>query len=52
LKLTGVSIINFTDGRITSQEDFYDMGAMTYEHIPLLGGAIRVVKARMMKPVK
>ena len=49
LTLPGTSIIHFLDNKITSQEDFYDMGAMTYEHIPLLGSVIRVVKARMIK---
>lgn len=49
LNLKGVSLMHFTNEKVTSQEDFYDMGAMTYEHIPLLGSAIRVVKARMIK---
>jgi ketosteroid isomerase-like protein len=49
LSLAGVSIVHFIDSKITSQEDFYDMGAMTYEHIPLLGSVIRVVKTRMIK---
>jgi hypothetical protein len=49
LTLTGVSLIHFLDDKITLQEDFYDMGAMTYEHVPLLGSAIRVVKARITK---
>ena len=49
LTLAGVSVIQFLDDKIILQEDFYDMGAMTYEHIPLLGSAIRVVKARITK---
>jgi hypothetical protein len=49
LSLAGVSIVHFLDSKIVSQEDFYDMGAMTYEHIPLLGSAIRIVKARIIK---
>lgn len=49
LSLTGTSIIQFSAENVTSQEDFYDMGSMLYEHIPLLGGAIRLIKSRMIK---
>ena len=49
LELIGTSILQFSDGKITSHEDFYDMGSMVYEHIPLLGGAIRLIKSRMTK---
>jgi hypothetical protein len=49
LSLVGNSVVQFTDGKVTSQEDFYDMGAMVYEHIPLLGGAIRMIKTRIAK---
>lgn len=47
LELVGTSILQFSEGLITSHEDFYDMGSMVYEHIPLLGGAIRMIKSRM-----
>jgi hypothetical protein len=49
LSLVGVSIVLFANDKITSQEDFYDMGAMVYEHIPLLGRVIGMIKARMTK---
>jgi limonene-1,2-epoxide hydrolase len=49
LSLTGVSIVKFKDEKITYQEDFYDMGAMLYEHIPLLGSIIGLIKTRMTK---
>ena len=42
LQLVGGSLLHF-DQRITAQEDFYDMGAMVYQHIPLLGWAVRKV---------
>ncbi len=49
LELVGTSIVQFSEGKVTSHEDFYDMGSMLYEHIPLLGGAIRMIKSRMIK---
>ena len=49
LSLVGNSIVQFSDGKVTSQEDFYDMGAMVYEHIPILGSAIRIIKTRIVK---
>ena len=49
LSLVGSSILQFTDGQVISHEDFYDMGSMVYEHIPLLGGAIRMIKSRITK---
>ena len=46
LQLMGVSVIAFDDDKVTSHEDFYDMGAMLYERLPVLGSAIRMVKSR------
>ena len=48
LKLIGASHISFSD-KIDSHEDFYDMGAMLYEHLPVMGGAIRMIKSRIQK---
>lgn len=45
IKLRGITQIRFTD-RIYYQEDFYDLGAMLYEHIPVLGTLIRFVNRR------
>lgn len=47
ISLRGVSHLTFSD-KIDFHEDFYDMGAMLYEHIPLLGTAVRCIKKRMM----
>ena len=34
-------------GKVKYHEDFYDMGAMLYEHIPLLGRLILALKNRL-----
>lgn len=47
LTLKGVSQIQF-DQRITYHEDIYDVGAMIYEHLPLMGLATKAIKKRLM----
>lgn len=42
----GCSHLKFNE-KIYYHRDFLDMGQMLYEHIPLLGGVIRVVKNRV-----
>jgi hypothetical protein len=46
--LRGVTHLHFDD-KISYHEDIYDMGAMVYEHIPLMGFATKMVKRRMSK---
>lgn len=46
LILPGMSEIHFTQ-KIYYQRDSYDLGAMLYEHLPLLGFAVRKLKQRL-----
>jgi hypothetical protein len=39
----GVSVLRFGD-RITSQRDYFDVGAMLYERLPLFGWVLRRIK--------
>ena len=48
LSLLGISHIMY-DEKITYHEDIYDLGAMVYEHLPLLGGITRYVKRNLGK---
>jgi hypothetical protein len=44
----GCTCLTFApDGRVTGHRDFFDLGAMIYEHLPLAGGLIRTVKKRL-----
>jgi hypothetical protein len=44
----GCSVLTFaSDGRVTIHRDYFDLGAMIYEHLPLAGGLIRTVKKRL-----
>lgn len=45
--LEGSSYLQFRDGKVAFQRDYYDMGAMLYEKLPLLGTVISLVKKRL-----
>jgi len=46
ISVRGVSQLNF-DERIYFHEDVYDMGAMIYEHVPIIGFTTRFLKKRL-----
>lgn len=45
--LRGCTLIRARRNKIVYHEDFYDLGAMLYEHVPVLGWAIRKIKLRI-----
>ena len=47
ISVRGVSHLHLADGRVIYHEDFYDMGAMLYEQVPLLGNVTRWLKLRL-----
>ncbi|MCG0455201.1 nuclear transport factor 2 family protein [Enterobacter cloacae complex sp. ECC445] len=47
LELPGCSVVETKNDLITRQRDYYDAGEMIYEHLPLLGWAVRGVKRRV-----
>ncbi|MBA7752981.1 nuclear transport factor 2 family protein [Enterobacter sp. RHBSTW-01064] len=47
LGLPGCSVVETENDLITRQRDYYDAGEMIYEHLPLLGWAVRGVKRRV-----
>lgn len=47
LSLDGVSHLKLAADKVIYQRDYYDLGAMLYEHIPLLGRAVKALKARL-----
>lgn len=49
--LEGSSYLTFRNNRIIFQRDYYDLGEMLYEKVPLLGGAIRALKRRLTKQI-
>jgi len=47
LQLEGGSLIKF-DQHIYYHEDFYDMGAMIYQHLPIMGWLVKKINARIV----
>ncbi|WP_168426591.1 nuclear transport factor 2 family protein [Erwinia amylovora] len=45
--LEGSSYLQLRDGKVVFQRDYYDMGAMIYEKLPLVGAAVRLVRKRL-----
>ncbi|MDO9477968.1 MAG: nuclear transport factor 2 family protein [Pseudohongiella sp.] len=46
VEVRGVTLIRFTD-RVYYHEDFFDLGAMLYRHVPILGSVIRYINNRL-----
>ena len=43
----GISQLNFAMERIIYHQDYFDLGAMIYEHLPVFGKLIRYFKQRL-----
>jgi hypothetical protein len=48
LTLNGGTLIKF-NSKIVYHEDFYDMGAMIYQHLPVLGWAVKKINTRIAR---
>lgn len=49
LTLQGGTLIKF-NSKIIYHEDFYDMGAMIYQHLPLIGWIVKKINQRIAEP--
>ena len=47
VEVDGVSQLTVSQNKVVYHRDFYDMGQMIYEHIPLLGKVVKKIKKRM-----
>jgi ketosteroid isomerase-like protein len=50
VEVPGCSHLRFAEdqsGRVAGHRDYFDAGAMLYEHLPVLGTAVRWVKGRL-----
>ena len=47
VEVPGASLLQFRDDSIVYHRDWFDLGAMVYEHVPLLGGVVRALKGRL-----
>ncbi|MDO9320459.1 MAG: nuclear transport factor 2 family protein [Pseudomonas sp.] len=48
IRLEGCSHLRWRDGLVHHHRDYFDAGALLYEHLPLLGTAIRWLKRRLI----
>ncbi len=44
IKLHGASFLRFQDNKVCYHRDYYDLGALIYERIPILGTVVRKVR--------
>jgi limonene-1,2-epoxide hydrolase len=47
VKVNGVSHLKFYDQRVIYHRDYFDLGEMLYENLPVLGSIIRTIKVRL-----
>lgn len=43
----GISILSIKDNKVTSHRDYFDVGEVFYENIPVIGGILRLIKRRI-----
>ena len=48
ISLEGCSLLRWNaDGKVERHRDYFDAGALLYQHVPLLGSAIRWLQRRL-----
>ena len=45
--LSGISVLRYRHDLVYYQRDYYDLGAMVYEQIPILGAIIRKIRGQI-----
>ncbi|KJY83210.1 transcriptional regulator [Vibrio galatheae] len=49
ISVNGVSHLKFSQGKVIYHRDYFDLGEMLYENLPLLGSVIKTIKQRLGK---
>lgn len=48
IAVSGCSRLEFAaDGKVRYHRDYFDLGAMVYEHVPVLGSLVKTIKKRL-----
>ncbi|MNN86760.1 hypothetical protein D3C81_2042130 [compost metagenome] len=47
IRVTGCSHLLWSDGRVYRHRDYFDAGALLYEHLPVFGALIAWLKRRL-----
>jgi limonene-1,2-epoxide hydrolase len=45
--LPGMSYLEFEAGKVRFHRDYFDLGSMIYQHVPILGSVIELIKRRL-----
>ncbi|HDU8575530.1 TPA: nuclear transport factor 2 family protein [Vibrio diabolicus] len=45
--VNGVSHLKFSEGQVIYHRDYFDLGEMLYENLPLLGSVVKTIKQRL-----
>lgn len=52
INATGFSVLTFKEGKIIKQRDFFDVGELFYENIPILGSIVRYIKKKIAADIE
>jgi limonene-1,2-epoxide hydrolase len=47
ISVEGISHLKLLDGKIVSHRDYFDLGALVYEHLPVLGKLVLRIRKRL-----
>ena len=47
IMVDGFSLLKFKEDKVSMQHDYYDMGAMIYEHVPMVGPIVSALRRRL-----
>jgi len=49
IRVEGSSYLKYRHGKIYYHRDYFDLGALVYENVPLLGPLVRYIRGRMSR---
>jgi len=49
IRVEGSSYLKYRNGKVYYHRDYFDLGAMVYENIPLLGPLVKYLRGRMVR---
>ncbi|MGR5119296.1 nuclear transport factor 2 family protein [Vibrio astriarenae] len=47
IQVEGMTFVQFSEGKVIHHKDYFDLGAMLYERLPLLGRVITSIKRKL-----
>ena len=49
IRVEGASYLKVRNGKVFYHRDYFDLGAMVYENVPVLGGLVRLLRSRLAR---